>query len=114
MQRNDRNCTDVRVSAMVLRAAPPAGEGVMTRVLVIEHNLSVRSVIKRLLEAEGLITVSVDSSEPALAALRASPFDTVIIDAILRDGEGLETIRAIRKMAPDVPVIMLFGHHHQN
>jgi DNA-binding response OmpR family regulator len=46
--------------------------------------------------------------------LRASPFDTVIIDAILRDGEGLETIRAIRKMAPDVPVIMLFGHHHQN
>jgi CheY-like chemotaxis protein len=86
----------------------------MSRVLVIEHNLAVRNVIKRLLECEGLAVTSIDSSELQFASFDITPFHLAIIDILLRDGEGLGTIKQLRQRLPDIPVVLLFGTHYEN
>ncbi|MCB0324478.1 MAG: hybrid sensor histidine kinase/response regulator [Bdellovibrionales bacterium] len=46
----------------------------------------------------------------ALSALDAHPFDIVLLDLGLPDSSGLETLFAIRKAAPTIPVVVLTAY----
>ncbi|MDA1015530.1 MAG: response regulator, partial [Planctomycetota bacterium] len=45
----------------------------------------------------------------ALARLAEQPYDAMISDLGLPDISGIETVRQIRKLAPDLPLIVLTG-----
>jgi DNA-binding response OmpR family regulator len=46
----------------------------------------------------------------ALQVLRKKDFDIAVLDLKLGDMDGIEVLKIIKKMAPDIPVIMLTGH----
>ena len=51
----------------------------------------------------------VDRVSAALAAISQTQFDAVLLDLGLPDSSGIETLRAVRKQAEELPVVVLTG-----
>jgi CheY-like chemotaxis protein len=81
----------------------------VARVLVIDDDPAVRSVIQLVLEREGhAITVASDG-RAGLKALDAGAIDLLIVDIFMPGMDGLETIRAVRAKHAELPVIVISG-----
>ena len=60
----------------------------MTRILIVEDDPDIASLLARGLAAEGYGSAWEESAEAALARLGAEPFDAAIIDMMLGDDRG--------------------------
>ena len=81
----------------------------MIELLVVDDHTIFRSGIRRLLSDETDIRVTgeaADSAE-ALAAIRSTHFDVVLMDIHLGARNGLETLISVRAEKPRLPVIVL-------
>jgi CheY-like chemotaxis protein len=67
-----------------------------TRVLVAEDDPINQQVITLMLEGWGAVVTVAPSGRQALAALERGPFDLVLMDVQMPDGNGFETTAAIR------------------
>ena len=76
------------------------------RVLVVEDDPTVREVVERYLEREGIIVDAVGDGLLALEHAESCWPDLVVLDLMLPGIDGLEVCRRLREHAP-VPVIML-------
>ena len=76
------------------------------RVLVVEDDATVREVVERYLEREGLVVDAVADGLIALEHAETCWPDLVVLDLMLPGLDGLEVCRRLRARAP-VPVIML-------
>jgi len=81
----------------------------MKKVLVVDDEEAVRSVICALLKADDREFIEAVNGEEAQKFLDASCFDLVISDVIMPDCDGIELVMAIRRKQPDVPVIIISG-----
>jgi DNA-binding response OmpR family regulator len=81
----------------------------MTRVLVIEDDLSVGAAIQTMLGREGFQTVHVPDSDAGLRVFESSRFDLVIVDIFMPGKSGLTTIAEFCKLAPTVPIVAMSG-----
>src|SRR2546421_7764040 len=80
--------------------------GMDARVLLVEDDPTVREVVVRYLEREGLEVDAVGDGESALACAEVRWPDLVVLDLMLPRLDGFEVCRRLRAQAP-VPVIML-------
>jgi DNA-binding response OmpR family regulator len=81
----------------------------MARILVVDDDLSVLSMIEAVLAAAGHSVVTATDGEIAGKLFRAEPFDVIVTDIVMPNREGLETIVTLRRDFPDVPVIAMSG-----
>ena len=81
----------------------------MPRILVIDDDTAVRTVIKTVLEREGFDVVVAEDGRSGIAAVESSRFDVIIIDIFMSGMDGLESIRHLIKRAPNVPVVAMSG-----
>jgi two-component system KDP operon response regulator KdpE len=82
----------------------------MFRVLVVEDDNDIRSVLVTLLESAGFRVVSAGTLARGMIEARANRPDAVLVDLGLPDGDGHRLIREIRSFAT-VPVIVLSARH---
>ena len=80
------------------------------RVLVIDDDPGIREYLKALGERQGYQVSAASDGEEAIASLSTLRPDIVTLDAVLPGMDGLETLRQMKKLIPDIPVIMLSGH----
>jgi len=77
------------------------------RVLVVDDSVVIRRVVADELATDPEVEVSVAASGAiALAKLTQSGFDLVILDVEMPDMDGLQTLAAIRRTHPRLPVVM--------
>lgn len=79
----------------------------MTRVLVVEDDEDIASVLCRGLRADGFLPESTADATHALSLLTGGGFGAAIIDRMLGDGDGIDLLRNLRSHGIDIPVIML-------
>ncbi len=81
------------------------------RILFVEDDLDQLQSTPRLLQTLGFQIEPVAESDQAIALIAANPrrFDLLITDYDMPGLNGVELIRAIRKWAPDLPVLMVSG-----
>lgn len=79
------------------------------RILMVDDEERFRTITAKILERKGFETIVAESGETALERLSESP-DVVILDVRMGAMDGHETLREIKKLHPDLPVIMLTGH----
>ena len=79
------------------------------RVLVIEDDAMVARVVARALEqAEYAVDVMDSVTTGAERALR-EPYDAILLDLQLPDGDGLDVVRALRGAGNTTPVLIMTG-----
>lgn len=77
------------------------------QVLVVEDDSSLRLAVTDNLEDEGYQVVATASLAAARSAVAAQPFDVVVLDLMLPDGDGSALCRELRKMGHPARVLML-------
>jgi two-component system nitrogen regulation response regulator GlnG len=76
-------------------------------ILLVEDDAGIALVITAALEAEGFDVRVCDSIAERDRLLGAERFAALVTDVMLTDGDGIETIGAVRAAAPDMPIIIL-------
>lgn len=82
----------------------------MARIEVIDDDQAVRTTIQLLLEREGHEVVLAEDGRKGIDLFRTGQFDLLIVDIFMPGMDGLETIRTIHQMQPDVPIIVISGY----
>jgi CheY-like chemotaxis protein len=86
----------------------------MARILVVDDEPDILVILDRMLRRAEHETVLASNGKEAIKRLEESPVDAVITDLIMPDGEGIETIAAIRKRWPGVKIIAMSGGGRQS
>lgn len=82
------------------------------RVLVIEDDREIRSLLQSSLAVEGFEVRTAVSVSEAAAMLRSSLPDIVLLDLGLPDGDGAELVREIRRRH-GLPVLIVSARHQE-
>lgn len=82
------------------------------RVLVIEDDREIRSLLQSSLGAEGFTVQTAVSISEAAALLRNAVPDLVLLDLGLPDGDGAELVRDIRRKHA-LPVLVVSARHQE-
>ena len=77
------------------------------RVLLVEDNLRLSTLVRRGLENDGFTVDGVGTISDADAAISTAPYDVVILDLGLPDGDGLDLLRDMRAGGSHIPVLVL-------
>jgi len=95
----------------LLEAATPMPRG-HERVLVVDDEDMVREVARDLLAELGYEVDSVSSGQEAVRLIQSAPerFDLIILDMVMPGMDGLETIGCLRRIRPDLRVILVSGY----
>lgn len=76
-------------------------------VLLVEDDESIAIVITAALEAEGLSVDRCDSIAERDLLLSRNVYKALVTDVMLTDGDGIETLGAVRALHPRLPIIIL-------
>ncbi|MEY4020385.1 MAG: hypothetical protein RL484_537 [Actinomycetota bacterium] len=78
----------------------------MTRILIIEDEISFSEALSFLLEKEGFETEVAETGKAGIAAFNKSTFDLVLLDLMIPEISGIDVCRTIRTSS-QIPIIML-------
>jgi DNA-binding response OmpR family regulator len=86
--------------------------GEKLRILLVEDNptdaLLVREALAEAI-SPAFVVAHAEMLQCALDLLAKRPFDLVLLDLGLPDSQGLESLTSLRRLAPEVPVLVLTG-----
>ncbi len=80
------------------------------RVLIVDDEDDFRETIVKRLNARKILAEGAASGIKALEVLKDKDFDVIVLDVKMPEMDGIETLRHIKKMKPEIEVIMLTGH----
>ena len=79
----------------------------MPRILLVEDDVAIRSIMERAFAREGMSVKAIGDGEVALKSFRSvDSFDVVVLDIMLPGVDGITLCQELRKSS-DVPIIML-------
>jgi CheY-like chemotaxis protein len=79
----------------------------MFRIMVIEDDKEMRSLLKDFFEEEGFETDSVSNGVDALRKLAKGRFDLIITDIRMPGLSGLDILARIKKLQPETSIIVI-------
>jgi len=82
----------------------------MTRVVVVDDNGEVRSLVAAVLGSSGCDVADVRDAASVVGLAAERPVDLLVTDVSLGDRSGFLLAREIRGMWPDVAVLYMSGH----
>ena len=109
MARHSRGCyldgtgMDAPSQDAVSHAAPD-------RVLVVDDERNIRSMVRVCLEQAGCEVREAGSAEAAIAALASGPVDVVFVDLRLGTGSGLDLVPALLAEDSDLDVVVITAY----
>ncbi len=78
--------------------------------LLVDDEEGFVNVIANRLGKRGIDTEKALGGTDGIQALRKQDFDVAVLDLKMEDMDGIEVLKIFKKMAPEMPVIMLTGH----
>jgi len=80
------------------------------KLLLIDDEIDYVNVLSNRLSKRGFVVGKANSGSEAFQILRQRSFDVAILDLKMADMDGLEVLKILKKMVPEMVVIMLTGH----
>lgn len=81
-----------------------------SNILVIDDEEVIREGMRRILEAEGYGVTTSASGRTAIEKIQELDFDVVITDLKMPGMDGIEVLKTIKILQPEVPVIIITGY----
>jgi DNA-binding NtrC family response regulator len=79
------------------------------RVLLVDDEVSFLEALAERLRMRGLEVVCAKSGREALAEVENQVFDAVVLDLAMPGLDGIETLRRLRQLQPELQVMILSG-----
>ncbi len=81
----------------------------MARILIVDHEPAERDRVRQALDATGHELAEAAGGREAFARVEREPFDCAIVSVFMPDMDGIETLRALKALRPELPVLNLAG-----
>lgn len=78
-------------------------------ILLVEDEELLRAGVQEVLEIQGYKVITAPDGEQALACLGAQTIDLVITDLVMPKMDGVDFVKQLREIKPDLPVIVVSG-----
>ena len=85
-------------------------EGTRPRILVVDDEPAIVETLRLVLEEAGYAVSAARTAGECLEAIARDPCDLVLLDLMLPDRSGLETLEDIRRIDRDLPVVMVTAY----
>ncbi|MBU4263932.1 MAG: response regulator [Proteobacteria bacterium] len=85
-------------------------EKLEAKVLLVDDEEEFCNMLSERLETRGMKVNAVLSGEDAVKRVEDQNFDAIILDLAMPGIDGIETLRRIKEMRPDLEILMLTGH----
>ena len=79
-------------------------------ILLVDDEEGILQALSAILRDEGYRVAEAQGGTQAVKSVAKDPPSAILLDIWMPGQDGLETLRQIRELAPDVPVIMMSGH----
>ena len=79
-------------------------------IIVIDDEATIREGVRRILAAEGYQAETSADGRTALEKIQEQDFDVVITDLKMPGMDGIEVLKTIKILQPEVPVIIITGY----
>jgi two-component system OmpR family response regulator len=80
------------------------------RVIVIDDDTAIRDLLETVLTRDGFEVTCLDDPTKADGEIRAGRFHLCLLDIMMPNQDGIETLRKIRKIDKDLAVVMVTGY----
>jgi len=78
-------------------------------VLIIDDDVQLRRLCRITLEESGYLVSEASNGKEALAAVRGTPFDLLVLDLSMTDMDGIEFLMAERAELPKLRIVAISG-----
>ena len=84
----------------------------MIRVLIADDHAIVRAGLRQFLSDQSDMSVAGEASTGAetVSMVRAEPYDVVLLDISMPDRNGVDTLKQLKQIRPELPVLMLSAY----
>ncbi len=82
-------------------------------VLLVDDEKGYLNVLSNRLSKRSIVATKAFSGTQAIQILRKQDFHVVVLDLKMEDMDGIEVLKVIKRMVPELPVIILTGHGSQ-
>jgi DNA-binding NtrC family response regulator len=82
----------------------------MEKVLLVDDEKEFLEVMAERMGARDMNVTTTTSPKDALEMAQEGSFDAIILDLMMPEMDGLETLKELKKKNPDLQVILLTGH----
>jgi len=80
------------------------------KVLLVDDEEEFTHILSERMEARGLTVVTARDGRAALKKAKKEPFDAIVLDMLMPEMDGIETMKRLLEMNPDLQIIILTGH----
>ena len=80
------------------------------RILIVDDEAVIRDGLKRVLEGESFVVETCSSGYSAIEIMQRREFDLIITDLKMPGMSGIEVLKSVRTLQPDIPVILITGY----
>lgn len=80
-----------------------------SKILIIDDNEGVRHSLARFLKSKNYETESAESGKEGLQKATEQKYDAILLDLVMPDMSGFDTLIELKKICPSVKVIMMTG-----
>jgi len=81
----------------------------MASILIIDDDPVIRALVSSSLEAQGHTVIEAADGQAGVKAFDGARIELVVTDIVMPVQEGIETIGAIRRLSPTVPILAISG-----
>jgi DNA-binding response OmpR family regulator len=81
----------------------------MTRILIIDDEVQIREMLREAFKDGGYEVMEAQDGAEGMKKVQEAPMALVVMDILMPEREGLETIRALRLEYPDVKIVAISG-----
>lgn len=84
----------------------------MPKILIIEDEAAIRRVLGKILaeESDTYIVEEAEDGQTGFEKIKNDDYDLVLCDIKMPKMDGVEVLEAVKKIKPEVPVVMISGH----
>ncbi|WP_228486849.1 response regulator [Paludibaculum fermentans] len=91
----------------------PAEAGTGARILLVEDEQAVREFLATALDRSGFQVQPAGSGAEALELFAGRTFDLVVTDVVMPRMTGVDMVRQMRAINPEIPVLFMSGYSHE-
>lgn len=79
-------------------------------ILIVDDELEFLELMNNRLQKRGFTVVTAETGEKALGLVEQNAFDAMVLDVKMPGIDGIEVLRRVKRIRPELPVLLLTGH----